>query len=492
MLSCSETLSGQIRPAWINHGHRKINFPNDQFYTGFTTQYFDSKVDDPNKVQLQLSDRSRTQLAESILISIQSNSISHLSKLNSTTVEKYNKQILTSTNLEITNLKTETFIDYKNKFAYGFSYVEKDVLLRAYMRTVDTELIMIEDGLKSVQKDDVDIEIIDRLEDQLKHITTKLNVLTSVDSDQLSQFRLRHNVLSNRLLSCKKKIILKTQTLEEFASSISLELNKYKYPHPIKLNLLTYKNTGIASELSHYFHHILKGAIGNSSKLSLTNSMIEAKDTVLELFGSYWIEREHIKIFVSYGLESQGLMISQNQTISANCIAPAQVRVAPPLPKSNNQIRKEDSILSMRKSPNEFKVSLSTTKGSDALVYWVGEKMKLRIYTNRPAYFRVINQWKDGRKALLVDNFKIEQSEINQIIELPFQWNTTCPCGVEYIYLYAQNEPFSSLNTSKYGHIDIIEGSAKEISQDTHPNSQKELQPTFVFAQDKLTITTYP
>ena len=132
---------------------------------------------------------------------------------------------------------------------------------------------------------------------------------------------------------------------------------------------------------------------------------------------------------------------------------------------------------------------VSTQKGTEALVFKEGEKLELFIEVNRPSYVRLMNVWSDDQQLLLLDNYYIDEENINKKIPLPLEWVTACPCGTEYIQLFARSEPFEYLEVETEDGFDFITEPLEEtVNKSRGYNMVK--KPGSYIAESTIVVTT--
>ena len=112
--------SAQI-PDWLNYHTRKASYADSKYYQGFVSRNY-SKEDSQLEVENQLLSSARIRLAESIHISIKSETTSNLSNVNSKSVEAFERKSVTKTDLIASGLESKTYFDRRKRIAYGFVY----------------------------------------------------------------------------------------------------------------------------------------------------------------------------------------------------------------------------------------------------------------------------------------------------------------------------------------------------------------------------------
>ena len=94
-----------------------------------------------------------------------------------------------------------------------------------------------------------------------------------------------------------------------------------------------------------------------------------------------------------------------------------------------------------------MRLDLWTDKGRDDLIYHKGERLKLYARVDRPCYLRLIYHFADGRRALLVDNRRIDSSKVNGNYIYSEDFVCDAPFGVEVLQVLSRTERFEPVST---------------------------------------------
>lgn len=447
-------------PEWLNYNLRETTYPKDKFYQGFVSRSF---AEEENRLEIEneVISQSRIRLSESIRVSITSQSTSTLSNLNSESEERFEQQSVTKTKLEASGLETLTFFDDRKKIVYAFSFLKKRKFQSLYLRQFKEQMLSIESRINSNQSKtpsygllselNTDLEIAKGLQNMLSYTGISAAVLWTREWNQYKDW------VNERLDQIKE---VQSIGLEEAAiyirdgliSDIDLE-----NVGSVKINRMTYKNTGLASELSVLFEDYFIDAMAD--KFTVVN---EEQDWVIN--STYWPLRDKIKITTTIHLEDGGELVRliSSSSIKADRAIIDDLSIDYEPLKTVEDVEKHQ-ILTQHKPEGEIMLEVSTQKGSSSLVFMEGETLKFLIKASRPSYIQLINVWADGSKLLLLDNYFVGVSQVNRFIELPFEWETACPCGAEYIYAMASDSPHNIPKTRNESGFMFIEDPLSDI-----------------------------
>jgi len=448
-------------PEWLDYGYRDTKYPKDEFYQGFVSRSFSA---DENRLEVEneVASQSRIRLAESIRVFISSSSTSTLSNINSESIESFEQQTVTRTELNATGLETLTYFDERKKIVYAYSFIKKRKLQSSYYRKLKEGMTAIRARIAQYQEKkppySVLIEILHDL-NEVKSIQntlsyTGINNSVVLMTNQWNQRKDWVNALLNEMreqgpMGLEQAVIFLRDGLVADIATRSLA--------GVKINRMTFKNTGIASELSVVFGDYFEDAM--TQKFSVVSN---DQDWVVN--STYWPFNEKVKITTTIHQEDGGelvkLIASTSINVDRNTIDNLGIDY---LPLKTNEDIVEHKVITQGQSQGEIMVDIATQKGNTSSVFMEGETLQLLTKVSRPSYIQLINVWADGSKLLLLNNYYVDISQVNKYVELPFEWETACPCGVEYIYVMASDSPHYVPETRNEEGFLFIEQSLTEV-----------------------------
>lgn len=425
-------------PQWLDHKFRQTNYPSDQFYQGFVSRSFSSK-EDRLQVENEIVSQSRIRLAESFHVTITSLSTSTLSNVNSESVERFEQQSVTRTDLKASGLETLTFFDERKKVAYAFSYIKKRRLQSIYLRNLRDQMISIQDRIRGYADSSPPYNVLNELVDDLEKVKVLQNTLafTGISAAVLryEQWNKFKDWASEHLDKLREAESIGLEQAAIFIRDGLLNDINIRAISDVKINRMTYKNTGIASELSVLFAEYFEDVMAQKF-----NIVSENHDWVVN--STYWPLNDKIKITTTIHQESDNELVRLIASTSVKADRDLINRLGidyEPLKTQEDEAKHQ--TITENEPVGEILVDLTTQKGDKSLVFREGDPLQLMVKVSRPAYVQLINVWADGSKLLLLDNYFIDISQVNRFVELPFEWETSCPCGVEYIYAIAGTDP---------------------------------------------------
>ncbi len=448
-------------PEWLNHESRERSYPKEEFYQGFVSRSFSA---DENRLEVEneVVSQSRIRLAESIRVFISSKSTAILSNVNSESEERFEQQSITRTELNASGLETLTYFDDRKKIAYAFSFIKKRKLQSSYYRQLKDQMSAIRARIENYREErppySVLIELRDDL-DQAKSIQNTLSFTGMNNSAVLmtNQWNQRKDWVNGLLAEMKETESIGLEQAATFIRDGLVDDIMTRSLGDVIINRMTYKNTGIASELSVVFGDYFEDAM--SQKFSVVSD-----DNAWVVNSTYWPLNDKVKITTTIHQEDGGelvkLVASTSVKVERNLIDDLGIDY---LPLKSEEDVEEYRIITQAQPDGEIIVEIATQKGDQSSVFMEGETLQLLTKVSRPSYIQLINVWADGSKLLLLDNYYVDISQVNRYIELPFEWETACPCGVEYIYVMASENPHQVPDTTDQEGFMFINGPLSDV-----------------------------
>lgn len=480
---------GQIAPKWVNAMQREQAFPTKQYAIGFISQSY-QKEENPDSFKDKVRGAARAALSESIFVSIKSESSSQLSNQNGNSDDRYQKNTVTSSSLEAIGMKVEDYVDPKKRVVYSFAYVKRRSLISHYYGLLSSEMGRIETALTRNNN------ITDKAEAYKRH-SSELEALNAAKEYQTMLKYL--NVSSEVVLMTSRWKQVYDATLDaidKLRNNEDIGIKEASYflvdklkdelgddVGTIQMGLITYKSTGIPTEFTDYFGHLFREAL-EEKRGSISRSI---KENGYVVSGTYWPGESEFQIIanVNYVVDDEVVNRKAGGSISVDIGKVDRLGVQYELEEKEEVIDKNERLRPT--SPvGGLVANLSTQKGSQSVIMKEGELLSLYVSVSRPSYIRIFNIWSDNQKFLLADNYYVNPDQTNMSIKLPLSWETSCPCGVEYIQMVAQDQPFDPIETEDKDGFLSIKGSLNSLLTKTRSVKME----SEYFAESTLVLTT--
>ena len=160
-------------------------------------------------------------------------------------------------------------------------------------------------------------------------------------------------------------------------------------------------------------------------------------------------------------------------------------------PQNYKQALIEQNAFAEDEFVSGLQVEMWTNKGSEHLLYTEGETMKVFVRVNRAGHIRLLYILADGRRTLLYDNYYIDQSKVNQVVEIPEEFECAPPFGAEFLVVVARTEIFPPIQTYESDEYHFL--SAKDAGQaarDFRGMKKTQKQPDVQQSEAQLVLTT--
>jgi hypothetical protein len=249
-------------------------------------------------------------------------------------------------------------------------------------------------------------------------------------------------------------------SLSDVAMAVVLRLSKQLSTSTEKILIipLTYQDTKMGSSFASQFRSELESQFVQMANWKIAeqaqsfnpkSSQIMrdlAKESGANLFssGTYWVRGNEVKLMVNIRDINSGKILAGTDLIFDAAIL-GDISLKPENYESALVVQEafsQGEIIS-----GLLRVEAWTDKGNENVIYKAGETMKVFVRVNREAYIRFLYILADGRWTLLYDDYYIDESKVNQAIEIPEKFECSQPFGAEMLVLIARTEKFEPLET---------------------------------------------
>jgi hypothetical protein len=254
------------------------------------------------------------------------------------------------------------------------------------------------------------------------------------------------------------------------------------------------RNTEIGSSFSYLLgtlvnfrlHSLAHWSVAMDSR-ALQNPISPDTGTTHVLDGTYWEGQDDIKVMLTlYQRTDRRIMGIAESNIAKSILQIAGIDWQPR--NLSKAIRDQARLSQGEQAGNGLCLDAWTSKGIERIILRNGERIRLFLRVNHPCYIRCIYHLVDGRRTLLVDNYKVEQKSTNTDIALPYEFECAAPFGVEVIQMFAQTTPFSDARTSTQEGYTLLVDDIEQVLAQTRGITR--LRPLTLQAESRITVTT--
>ncbi|MBD3182964.1 DUF4384 domain-containing protein [Candidatus Poribacteria bacterium] len=514
-------------PDWVRNFDPYQKYPADKYLAGFGT----SSGKDSEAFRVA-KDNARAAVSRAIVVDVDS----MIRTVKEEDEEKFSQHLSSitqsSTALQIMGLDTETYAEDSPPTVYAVAYVSKADLGRIYARKKTDLIDEISRIISDAQKAERDSRSIDAatkylslypLYQQLKEAETVLLVVGEVRNIEDAFSDLNKELGQGTANPVKAKIPTWTEvrnkidellsqdlnTVEDVARSVIIQLSKQAgdLNGRMLINSFSYQDTKMGSPFSRYFKSALENQLVLMSNLkwdtvkkaedftpksaNITADLAKASGAQWVLSGTYWEQGDKIKIMASLNeAETSKILAGADVVFDKSMLEAAHLSVKPQNYQQAIQEQeafKEDQIIS-----GNLTLEVWTNKGNEDLIFNEGEVMKVRVRVNRPAYVRLLYIIADGKRSLLYDNYYIDSSRVNHVVEIPEEFECAPPFGAEMLVAIARTTEFPPIEVINVDGYDFLAtDTAKNAAYQSRGMIRKKQKPEDIQQTEaKIVITT--
>ena len=520
------TTAHAAKPDWVKNFGRSEERPVHIYLVGFGSAWGHGA-----EIHQIAADNARADVSRNIVTKVKSVIRTSESETKGTVSQQYSGVTLSETALQLLGLETEVYVDSgRNPTTYVLAYVSRTELKRIYtaralaLREEIRRILADAESAENASKIDIAVEkylSTYPLYDALKEAEIILLVAKHYSSpddaafDELERATKRlsrtpdvppivsHTEVINRVEQLVSESIT---SVDGIARAVVFQLSKQVSQPEGKVLLapFTYQDTRMSSPFSRQLLAALEAQIGQMVKWKTVNQTRRshnnfrprsgqhmrdfAKDAgaTLLVSGTYWENGDQITIRatlrdVETGEIKAGAVVAFDRGMGTLNFKPQNYK----------QMLIEQHAFAEGEFISGLQIEMWTDKGSEHLLYIKGETMKVSVRINRAAHIRLLYILADGRRTLLYDNYYIDQSKMNRVVEIPQEFECASPFGAELLVVAARTEEFPPIQTYENDGYDFL--SAKDAGQaarDFRGMKKKQKRPDVQQSEIQLVLTT--
>ena len=493
------------KPNWTKYLNRSSMYPEQAYVKGFSSEINHAKID-VNKLLNRCIENAKKELIESITVSIKSVTVSGISNVSTgvdeETVEYLKHSSISYSNIELSNLKTETYYDKRKNTAFAFTYVKKSKLISFYKQKVIDIVLKIEQNLKFA----LDAKASNLKQKSYLKLLKTLTKFREVEEAQTilvalgvsNENAIKREKIVNLKSNIDKEINLQSNSIKNSISDLSFfisqgfKLQKPKIKGNVSLSVFNYQDTKFGSPFSKILFDNLEQKLISNSKYDIINinefnGDVTKKNIDYIITGNYWEEKKFLKVIsVLRNLKTGKAIASVESKLSKDYFIKNDIAYLPE--NFTNANSKFSSFSKNEVIGGDLSLEVWTSKGNKNLLFQENDILNLYVRVNKKCYVRFIYHLADGSSALLLDDYYIGTDKINKVYKLPQDFICSPPFGAEVLQVNAQTEKFPPLVTKKqYGYDFITEDldSVIEKNRGFKKNNDEVMK-----AENRLVITT--
>jgi hypothetical protein len=459
------TLNAQT-PDWVDNLGSSSKYPATRYLTGFGMSIMAKDINKADALE-QAKGFARGDLAQKVKVVVQNKITSLLQETGDAVMEDYAKVVQSTSTIQLGGLELATWFDNAENTAYAFAYVRKLSVVEQYKKGVQEnwqELQQLLADAKKLEQQKRGSEALDlylKCQPVMASLAEKKAVLQSLgywepDLIPANQSEMRP-FLQGKIQTLGNKNIEKIDDIP-FVLSFMLKSQFDFSGKPLQIAPFNYRETKFSSPFGKYLNTRMK------SRFSIDGAVVQDQSSTFILTGTYFDVGNQVKFDATIANPKTGKRYA-SATLSADKKAIEQAGLALK-PKNFTQAYSDlkqfskDEIVS-----GGLNVEVWTDKGSDNLIYSGGDIMKVYVRVNMPSYIRFIYHLADGQRVLLLDNYFIDMSKVNKVVEIPEEFECAPPFGAEVLQVNAATVAFPQVNVySEFGYDFLADDLASVLS----------------------------
>ena len=482
-------------PAWTSLESQEQLYPDGQFLKGFAFQVV-GKNDNQQEIQNILLNSAKTQLIESISISIRTEATLNTEVRNNKAQEIFKQASTSTSRADLAGLKTFQYYDPKKKTAYALVVAKVSDVLESNRKALasESELLAgkIESGNKYSRSNDREnaVKTYYSCFPILRQMEAQLSLLLALSNESsLDKYAELEDQVNRGISELKSSV---HATLDEvcffIADGLKQQLPQQYAGYAIFPGGFTYMNSLMGSEFSERLLAGLETKLSREGLTVLQSAASPGKSgNQLLISGTYWAEGKNLKIIVNLSDPSSGkTLASIEDFLPLSWLAEQNIQYIPANLQSAITLQKELAQGEI-KNPG-LVLKLWTNKGDANPIFKKNDQMQVYLQVNQPCYFRLIYYFADGTKILLQNSIYIDEEKVNKPYIVPSTFICDAPYGAEVLQLVIQTEEFSLLKTKSENGYEIIVSTDKEVIAATR--GMRKEKPALLMAEKRINITT--
>ncbi len=266
--------------------------------------------------------------------------------------------------------------------------------------------------------------------------------------------------------------------------------------HPLSLvPAFTVRDSRLSSPFGRQLGQLVAGQLvkTGSWKVMRASAAGPARDAAaasgaeVVVLGATWELPEGVRVVVgAYRLDDGRMIAAAEATLPKAGVEATGLALAPQnaaAALADQQAFRTDEVIG-----GGMRLEVWTSKGDDAPVFVKGERVQIFARVDRPCHLRLIYHLADGRRALLLDDLFIDESKVNQVYQLPDEFEVDAPFGAETLQASAATAAFPKLGTRMQDGYAILTDDLPTAN--TKSRGLKRAQPSVLQAEARVVVTT--
>lgn len=451
------SLAAAERPAWVGEAGRAASFPEPRWLSAETSEQVNTDRDRAKCLEI-VATSAQNELARSVRVRIEAVTESKTVEVTGSTGGRFetsfSDQSMSIVGIWLDLRKLETWFDEESGIAHAVCAVERSVLaesLRARAEAALSELAAAADEAQAHETAGRPNEAApawSRVLAAARTISDDLILargLAQAPTDAALGERLaaQHTRAAAAQTRLAGRVIATADDLAfVLASQLARGAGEEK---PVTIvPAFTMRDSRLSSQFGRYAGQLLGSQLAKTggwkvmraSVAGPTRDAATASGAEVVVLGATWDMPDGVRVVLAAHALKDGRMLAAAEAtlpkagVAATGLATAPQNAAAAL--ADQQAFRTDEVIG-----GGMQLEVWTSKGDDAPVFVKGERVQIFTRADRPCHLRLIYHLADGRRALLLDDLYIDESKVNQVYQLPDEFEVSAPFGAETLQAIA-------------------------------------------------------
>lgn len=507
-------LFGQ-KPEWVKSYGKSSLYPEQRYLTGFGISKVTKELDREKSLQ-RSTDAARAHLVQSIRVRIQSSVGSTTVEQNQKVSSYFSSALQASSSLELQGLGVESFFDEEDEISYALAFVAKEKLANGYGEKETALRKEIRQRLEAGRKFELSGMKSKALEEYLgcypmfRQLEEAQSILLAVRTAAMNTFGELEGVVAGDEVpisevreAIQRLLQHPLKSPEDLAWYLVYNLKEQSglKEATVLVAPFTYQDTRMGSPFSRYFKQVLDGKVTEVAKWTrveqldgvqpktenVMRELAEASGATYVLKGTYWEQPDGLKFCVTLQRTSDGRLIGSAEALtSAGVTEGTGFSIKPQNFQSafhDQRAFNKDEVVG-----GGLSLEVWTNKGSDDVIFTKGERMSVYVRVNLPGYIRFLYHLADGKRTLLLDNYYIDESKVNMVVQIPQEFECDEPYGAEFLQAFARTDRFEPLETVESDGYKVLKEDLEKFLASTR--GMKNVKPGTMQVETRVVMTT--
>jgi hypothetical protein len=460
-------LCAEDRPAWLGDAGRAATYP-DTVWLSATAEERTTTERDRAKCLEIVATGAQNELARSVRVRVEavteSKSVEITGASGSRFDSTFSDQSVTITGVWLDLRKLETWFDEESGTAHAVCAVERSVLAASLRARAEAALGELNASADEAQAHETAGRSNEAAIAWVRILAAARGVgddlilargVSPIDADTALATRLAE--VHARAATAQARLAGRAiASAEDLAWVLAQQLARGagETKPVVMVPAFTVRDSRLSSQFGRFAAQLLGNQLAKAGgwKVMRASAAGPARDAVaasgaeMVILGATWDGPEGVRVVVAaHSLEDGRMLAAAEATlpkagIEATGLATAPQNAAAAL--ADQQAFRRDEVIG-----GGMRLEVWTSKGDDAPVFTKGERVQIFARVDRPSHLRIVYHLADGRRALLVDNLYIDESKVNQVYQLPDEFEVDAPFGAETLQASAATRPFPKLGT---------------------------------------------